>query len=132
MIKHSDELMMTLIMAVLLIGVFTLVRIFKYYNECQALNPDNKAQYIKYITHGVVASIISVGVATAITKISENDFISFIPVIGLPFRILGFMNYLVPGLSTALILAMAHFVCNLNENMKENLTPICSSDSGIY
>jgi hypothetical protein len=130
-IKHSDETIMTLILAVFLVGAFTLIRMFKYYNECQAIDQANKIQYLKYFTHGALSAVVSVGVSIAILKMSESDIITMIPIIGIPFSIINMINSLIPGASTALVMTMAHFICNLNENMSENIKPICSS-GGFY
>lgn len=107
----------------LILIMYAAIRTFKYSTRCKTMFLEKykgigKTQLTKAITMALITNLIIV-VFNAL-----SPFGRFIPVIGIAFRIWGYLGK-VPGLQTALPLTLAHIISNLQENNKSKMISTC-------
>jgi hypothetical protein len=112
--------------ALTLLATFIMFMVIRTYKSASMCNVHFQEKYTGYntkiITQNALISLTTIGIIKLFNMIAP--FGEFIPVVGIAFRVWGFMG-MVPGLQTALPLTFVHFILNLYQNVPDNMRGMC-------
>jgi hypothetical protein len=119
--ESSDALVYIVLLLVSFI-IFSIARFYKNVQICDNNYPKTPPKEKQYIIDAVTKSAIGVGSAVILGIIAP--YASYVPIIGVPFKILDWMGE-IDGLQTGVIITVFHLIYNLYGNLPNNQKAIC-------
>lgn len=104
--------------------LFSGIRFYKNYSTCTTNYPKLPQQDNKYVSDALIKSAIAVGAAGFVVMMAPHA--SHLPIVGMPFKIMAWLDYKLPGLPLSIILAVIHLLYNLLGNTPSAQQSICA------
>jgi hypothetical protein len=120
----ESDMVFYIVTFIAIFALYAMVRTYRTNKNCELLFKDkNKGFNWSIVKRALFVSLVTNGAISTFNALSP--FGEFIPIIGIGFRLWGYLGN-IPGLQHAILLTIAHFVMNLKENLPETLEDVCT------
>jgi len=123
LMDESSDTLIYIIQLIVAFLIFATIRFYKNVQVCDKNYPNAPAKDGQYINDALMKAGIGVGVSAFISIIAP--YASYIPYIGVPFKVIDYMGY-IEGLQLAVMLTMFDLVYNLYGNLPGSQQAICT------
>ena len=123
LMDESSDMLIFIVQIIVAFLIFATIRFYKNVQICDKNYPNAPAKDGQYISDALMKAGIGVGAATFLSIIAP--YASFIPIVGIAFRVIDYMSY-IEGLQFAVILTIFDLMYNLYGNLPSSQQAICT------